>query len=173
MEELTDILMGVVPAVVVGVIVYLLVGKFLKAEGDRHLMEIRRETVKFSMPIRMQAYERMVLLLERVDPVKSVNRVIQPNMTARQLQKRVLADIRNEFDHNITQQLYVSKNAWEEVKKAKEESLKVLAVTITRVPDDADAIVYTQVLIKVLAELDMANISDSVELVKREAKKIF
>lgn len=173
MEELTDILMGVVPSVVVGAVVYLLISKFLKAEGDRHIMEIKKEAVKFSLPVRMQAYERMILLLERIDPVKSVNRVIQPGMTARQLQKRVVAEVRNEFEHNVTQQLYVSKNTWEEVKKAKEESLKVLAVTITRVPDDADAIVYTKILIQVLAELEMASTSDSIDFIKREAKKIF
>lgn len=173
MEEVLDLLMGVVPSVVVGVIAYLIISKFVRAESDRHIMEMQKEAVKFSLPVRMQAYERMILLLERIDPVKAVNRVIQPGMTARQLQSLVLADIRSEFDHNITQQLYVSKKTWEEVKKAKEESLKFLAVTITRCNADSDAIFYTKMLIRVLSELEMTSISDSVELVKKESKKIF
>lgn len=173
MEVVENILMGLVPSVVVGAIAYLLISKFLRAESERHMIEIKKETVRHSIPVRMQAFERMVLLLERIDPVKAVNRVIRPGMTARQLQKAVLTDIRSEFDHNVTQQLYVSNKTWEEVKRAKEESLKLLAVTITRTPDTADAIEYTKVLIQVLAEVDNTPISQSVELVRREARKIF
>ena len=94
MEEFLNILMGVVPAVVVGVVSYLLINRFLEAEKRRHIMEIKKESVKFSIPVKMQAYERMILLLERLDPVKSVNRVIKPGMTSRELQKKVIMVVR-------------------------------------------------------------------------------
>ena len=173
MEEFLNIVMGVVPAVVVGVVAYMLINRFLEAEKEKHVMEIRRESVKFSIPVKMQAYARIILLLERLDPVKSVNRVIKPGMTSRDLQKTVLADIRNEFEHNITQQLYVSKTTWEEVKKAKDESMKILAITITRTPDQGDAIEYTKVLIQVLAEVNASPTLAAIEVVRHEAKKIF
>ncbi len=173
MEEFLNIVMGVVPAVVVGVVSYMLINRFLEAEKGRHIMEIKREAVKFSIPVKMQAYERMILLLERLDPVKSVNRVIKPGMTSRELQRKVLSDIRNEFEHNITQQLYVSKTTWEEVKKAKDEAMKLLAITITRTPDQGDAIEYTKVLIQVLAEVNASPTSAAIDVVRHEAKKIF
>lgn len=173
MEEFVNILMGVVPAVVVGVVAYMLINRFLEAEKGRHIMEIRKEGVKYSIPVRMQAYERMILLLERLDPVKAVNRVIQPGMTSRELQKKVLSDLRNEFEHNITQQLYVSTTAWAEVKKAKDESMKILAITISRTPDNGDAIEYTKVLIQVLAEVQSSPTVGAIEVVRNEAKKIF
>lgn len=173
MEEFLNILMGVVPAVVVGVVSYLLINRFLEAEKGRHIMEIKKESVKFSIPVKMQAYERMILLLERLDPVKSVNRVIKPGMTSRELQKKVMADIRNEFEHNITQQLYISNTAWEEVKKAKDEAMKLLAITITRTPDHGDAIEYTKMLIQVLAEVNATSTSAAINVVRNEAAKIF
>ena len=173
MEEFLNIIMGVVPAVVVGVVSYVLINRFLEAEKGRHIMEIKREAVKFSIPVKMQAYERMILLLERLDPVKSVNRVIKPGMTSRELQKKVLADIRNEFEHNITQQLYISRIAWEEVKKARDEAMKLLAITITRTPDHGDAIEYTKVLIQVIAEVNFSSTASAIEVIRHEAKKIF
>tara|TARA_B100000795_G_scaffold269708_1_gene260021 strand:- start:676 stop:1197 length:522 start_codon:yes stop_codon:yes gene_type:complete len=173
MEEFLNILMGIVPAVVVGVVSYMLINRFLEAETGRHVMEIKKETVRYSVPVRMQAYERMILLLERLDPVKAVNRVIQPGMTSRELQKKVIADLRNEFDHNITQQLYVSKTAWLEVKKAKDESMKILAITMSRTPDHGDAMGYTKMLIQVLAEVQSSPTGEAIEVVRREATKIF
>ena len=55
MEEFLNIVMGVVPAVVVGVVSYMLINRFLEAEKGRHIMEIRREAVKYSIPVKMQA----------------------------------------------------------------------------------------------------------------------
>ena len=79
----------------------------------------------------------------------------------------------NEFEHNITQQLYISNTAWEEVKKAKDEAMKLLAITITRTPDHGDAIEYTKVLIQVLAEVNATSTSAAINVVRNEAAKIF
>ena len=173
MEEFLELLKYTVPSIITGVVAYIVIHKMIDQENKRHLMEVRKENLKYTTPVRLQAHERVLLLLERIDPVQVVNRVIKPGMTARNIQYEVIKDIKEEFNHNITQQLYVSKNTWDEVKKAKDDAFKLLTVVATKVETGADAMDFSRMLIQIQAEQEFYTSLSAIETVKKEITKLF
>ena len=173
MEQVVELLKYTVPSLITGLVVYLVLNRMIEQENKKQFAAIRKENLKHTTPVRLQAHERVILLLERIDPVQVVNRVIQQGMTAKQIQLEIIRTITQEFDHNITQQLYVSGACWEEVKKAKEDAIKLLSVTAGKVAGDADAYDFSKMLIKIQAEQDFYTSRSAILLVKKEIAKIF
>lgn len=171
--ELDILLLGFVPAVIVATISYFLIDRFLKSENERHIMDVKRENVKHTTPIRLQAYERLTLLTERIDPVKVVNRVIKPGMIAKDIKQLAIAEVKNEFNHNITQQIYVSGKTWEDVTNARDMSLKIITVAATQVPDNSDATTFSKKLLFVIDDLEDNSIEKALGTIRQEVRKIF
>ena len=170
--ELDNLLMAFVPSAVVAAIAYLLIDRFLKAESKRHILEIKKESIKVTIPVRLQAFERVILLLERIDAAQVVKRIITPDMTSGQLKLKAIAEIREEFNHNITQQIYISAASWEKVVKAKEDAIKLISITGTQIPDNASAIEFSKKVLGVNEELEISN-AEAIDFVEREIRKIF
>ena len=173
MEEIIEILKYTIPSLITGGVAYLLITKMVSQENQRHLMEIKKENLKFTTPIRLQAHERLLLLLERMDPVQVANRVVKPGMTARNIHYEIIREIKEEFNHNITQQLYVSKSTWEEVKKAKDDALKLLTVVGNKLDASSDGMEFSKMLIQVQVEQDFYTSLNAIETVKKEITKLF
>ncbi len=100
--------------------------KEMEKEMEKLKAELKEKDKGLITPIRLQAYERMVLFLERITPTSLVFRVQQPGQNALQLQTKMLQSIRDEYEHNLAQQLYISKEAWSMVKTAKEDMVKLI-----------------------------------------------
>jgi len=173
MEEFIELLKYTVPSIITGVVAYILINKMLEQENRRHFGEIKKENIKHTTPVRLQAHERLLLLLERTDPVQVVNRVIKPGMTAKSMQIAIITEIKQEYDHNITQQLYVSGKCWEEVMKAKEDALKLVTVVGAAVNQGADALEFSKALIKIQSEQQFFTSVAAIKTVKNEIKTIF
>ncbi|MPM02505.1 hypothetical protein SDC9_48754 [bioreactor metagenome] len=92
------------------------------------------------MPIRLQAYERLALFLERINPESIVIRMNQPGMSARELQAQLLQSIRMEFEHNLSQQVYISNAAWDMIKNAKEDIIRMINTAGSAMQPNATAI---------------------------------
>ncbi len=180
MEELADILKVIVPAALVLVTAYLIITRFLDKESrerDRALKErlekMQSETHKTVLPLRLQAYERIVLLLERISPNNMVMRLHRPGMKASDLHAEMLKAIRSEYEHNMTQQMYMSHGAWEVVKSAKEETLKILNSTYGRVKEGASAIDYSQEIFRMCSAVQKLPTDIALEVVKKEVHQLF
>jgi hypothetical protein len=173
MEEFAQMLMYTVPSVIVGAVAYLLAKKFIDREHQRTLMELRKENQKYSAPLVMQGYERLMLLLERSQIPGIISRVHRQGMSARLMQNEITTTIRAEFDHNITQQLYVSKNAWEYVKKSRDESIKLVNMAATKVNDGANALDYSRELLTLLAAQETDWNQKAIEVLRSEFRKSF
>ena len=108
-DKLFQILLVLLPSVVVFLTAFYLIRQFLggrTAEANNlHLADIKKEDHKQLLPVRLQAYERLTLFLERIKPGPLVLRVHKSNMTSRMLQSELTATVREEFEHNITQQI--------------------------------------------------------------------
>jgi hypothetical protein len=104
--------------------------RFRKAQiesGDRRVLaKLRRKNSGIITPIRLQAYERIILLLDRITPDNLVMRLRAPGVGSGEMQGILLQSVRDEFEHNMSQQLYISDEAWELVKKAKEEVIQLI-----------------------------------------------
>ena len=123
MSEFLEILKYVLPSLVVFAAAYFLIRSFLDHEVKELKEEKKDISRKAAVPLRFQAYERIVLFLERISPPNLVLRVSQANMSKEILQAELLKTVREEYEHNLAQQIYISDKAWEVVNGAKEEVL--------------------------------------------------
>lgn len=125
------------------------------------------EKSKILLPLRLQAYERIVLYLERISPAQLIQRVSRPEMNAVQLQSTLTKTIRDEFEYNLSQQLYISSRAWELVKNAKEETIKLIHTAAHTLPEGASS----QELIKAILDRMIENEKQPVDFAIEEVKK--
>lgn len=161
-----------------GLIVFFTAWYFIREHLNRklnvQLLDLKKETLRQTLPLRLQAYERIVLFLERVNPVNMLVRLHVPGMSARQLQQMVVNEIRSEYQHNISQQIYVNENTWEVVKKIKEDSIALISNAANALPEDASALELSRSVLLHLANLESENPYDmAIVLVKREIHTIF
>lgn len=125
-----------------GGMMYLLVRRYFDNEQKERLLQMkideRRETLKVVTPIRLQAYERMALFLERISPDSLVLRCYQPGMDLKLLQGVMTKNIRDEWEHNLSQQVYLAPGTWARIREAKDEMVNLVnssAVTLTDTDD--------------------------------------
>jgi hypothetical protein len=130
MEESTiiilDILKITIPALLVAGVAYAIIKKHLERDYKLRLLELRQKNAEVVTPIRLQAYERIVLLLERITPSNMLLRVSGSGHTAADYHRVLLTEIRNEFNHNMSQQVYMTEQAWQQVKHAREEVVNLI-----------------------------------------------
>lgn len=126
-----------------------------------------------TIPVRLQAYERVILFLERTSLQNLILRTQKQGMSARTLQALMVQTIRSEFDHNITQQVYISNNAWSIVKRTKEENIKFINATAAKMKDDASSNDLAMNLLKIIANAENTPNDVAVELIKKEVRRLF
>ena len=120
---------------------------FVENEQKKTILEIQKiqesEVRKVVTPIQLQAYERLVLFLERMTPNNLVLRCYQAGMTTQLLKDVMIQNIRDEFEHNLAQRLYVSEKTWQIIVLAKEEVLQNVNAVFNDNPD-ADVTMIAQ-----------------------------
>src|SRR5665647_1384875 len=124
--EIMEILKYILPALVVLLTAYLLIDKLLRNEEKRRNFELRKDASATLTPIRWRAYERLILVLERTTPATLIVSVAKPGMTNMELHTQLLASIRQEFSHNMSQQIYISDEAWTYTRSAQESLLRLV-----------------------------------------------
>lgn len=129
MEETTLVLSYVaylLPAIVVGLVAYFFFkGHTANEEGRRRFL-VHREAQKQILPLRLQAYERVTLFLERIDPNKLLVRVKPFSDAKDDYENLLIKNIEQEFDHNLTQQIYISPECWNLVNAAKNATIHII-----------------------------------------------
>jgi hypothetical protein len=140
MEYLADLLKIVLPAGLVIYGMYLVVLSFLNKERDKLLVELKSNNTQVVLPIRLQAGERICLLLERITPNNLIRRVSDANFSARELHSQLLNEVREEFHHNLSQQLYFSDEAWESVRRAVEHVITLCNTAMQDMNEEARGI---------------------------------
>lgn len=126
MHDYVIIILSVVPSLIVTVTAFVLAKYFVENDQKKRLLELKFHSKELVTPVRLQAYERMAMFLERIDPNQLLFRVSNPDFTAYQMQTILLATIRSEYEHNLSQQVYISPEAWEGIRNAKEKVVNVI-----------------------------------------------
>ena len=130
--------------------------------------EIRVATMKMVVPLRIQACERLLLFLERVQLPALVKRVYAPNVMKDAFHIALLQNIEEEYEHNIAQQLYVSPEVWNVVKQAKEELVGQINATFDKTEDGTDVALIAQALVA----LPNPFVEQAVAMLKKEFNEI-
>lgn len=126
LTTLLEILKYTLPSAVMLIITYLIVQKFLVTELQRKQLALLQESQNITIPLRLQAYERLTLFVERIQTRQIMPRVYVSGMTAGELRQALVLTINAEWEHNLTQQIYVSRQVWETVKHMKEQELALI-----------------------------------------------
>ena len=119
-EIVIEMLKYIVPLVVVFAFIYFILNNYLEENFKLRSLDLKLQNQEAITPIRMQAYERVVVYLERISPSALIMRIHKTGMSSRLLHAEMIKSIRSEYDHNIAQQIYMSNASWELVKSAKE-----------------------------------------------------
>jgi hypothetical protein len=127
MESFLEILKYTLPALIVFVTAYLLLKEYLDDKQQTNLLAYRTEAQRITLPVRLQAYERLMLLCDRVAIQNVLLRIRSQGMTVGELRGALMLSIRQEFDHNTSQQLYVSETLWKIIALAKDETLSYIS----------------------------------------------
>lgn len=109
------------------------------------------------LPLRLQAYERMALYLERIEPNQLVMRIHNTGLTVAQEQNLLLTAIRSEFEHNLSQQIYISNEVWKAVSDAKDDIVDIINAVADQYEPTADSLEFAQTLLAAAAEKPVVN----------------
>ncbi len=147
-------------------------------EEKKRMWELKRESQKTISPIRLRAYERLTLLLERTKPEHMIMelRQNQPDAfttwTVMQMQQYLLQTIRAEFDHNQSQQVYVSEEVWDLIINARDQLGAFVIAMAAQLPKNANAQVYATTLLTAFNSNGLTPSDNALEELKNEAKSL-
>jgi hypothetical protein len=173
MEILLEILKYTLPALLVILVTYLILRNFLNNEESKRLYHLKRETQKEAFPIRLQAYERYVLFLERISPPNLLRRVKGHGLSVDQYRSLLAQTIRTEFDHNLAQQIYVSPEAYKMVKAARDATLNIIGKSASELDDKADGSKLGEAVLTNYMDQEMGPSERAIHYIKAELREEF
>lgn len=117
-----------IPSVVVLLAVYLMFRQYFNHQTQTYLLQNKKNREEITLPLRLQAYERLTLLCERIELADLILRLKSPGSSANELQSALLVAIQQEYEHNLTQQLYVSEELWQILMLAKNKTMDLISL---------------------------------------------
>ena len=173
MEAFLDIIKIVLPAGLVLYAVYLVVKSFIAKEVEKLKLEIRGKSIETVLPNRLQAYERMTLFLERMSPSNLLVRLNTGGLSAREFQELLLIEIRNEYNHNVSQQVYMSDEAWNLIQTAREDLIMTINEIMGTLDEKATATDLSRLIIERTMAKEVDPITHALLYIKSEIRQTF
>ena len=170
---LLEVLKYTLPALIVLIASYLIVKKFLVTELQRKQIALLRESQDVTQRMRLQAYERLILFTERIHPRNLPGRIYEKSMSAAEFAGAMQFTIRSEWEHNVSQQLYVSRQVWETLRGVKEQEIHMINQLASQLPEGASAAdLHRRMVDAVLSESGELPAEVAQQIIHEEARKI-
>ena len=173
MDVVIDFIKILVPASIVLYAVFLMVRSFITKEIEMKRLEVRARSIETVLPNRLQAYERMALFLERVTPQNLLVRLNTVQMPARDFHQLLLSEIRNEYNHNVSQQVDMSEEVWELIKNAKEDLIVCINEAATSTGIDSTSLDLAKKIFEVYMSKTIDPLAHALVELKREIQRTF
>ena len=174
MDLVLEILKYTLPALVVALVVYVMLKTYFDNNYKLKVLDLKSKNSKEYLPLKLQAYERLTLFVHRTSPENLIPRNTLPNQTAKQLKKQLLQAVQQEFEHNITQQVYVSNNVWNAIVGYKAQLIKTINIIDQKLGDGKTAYDLSKVILEEYHNneelLTAAQVND---IIKAEIKHLF
>ena len=168
-----EVLKYLLPALVVFITTWYLVSRYFKSEDTKRQQQLALNNQNLITPLRLQAYERIILYLERINPESLVMRLSKPGINSQQLQNELLAAIRAEYEHNLTQQIYISNQAWEMLKNARNATLQLINATAESLKKEEPAVNLSKAILEKVMQEEKNPASDAIVYIKNEINRLF
>lgn len=163
--------LGVFISVIV-LIIYIF-KRWLKHREREWAFVMRQDNNKSLAPLRITAYERIIVMLERITPQSLVMRHNLNSSSAALLQMELIRALREEFEHNVSLQMYVSIECWEKVRRAKDETGELIKVAFTRVRPEATSMEFSREILKLEAVVSNSAIKEAILAIRMEMAKYY
>ncbi|MFD0964102.1 DUF7935 family protein [Pseudofulvibacter geojedonensis] len=171
LQKITELILYLFPAIITGGVAYMFFKKHTANEEGRRRYLIQKEAQATALPLRLQAYERMALFLERINPSSLLLRVNPISNDKDQYQQLIVANIEQEFEHNLAQQVYISDECWNVIKTAKSTTIQMVR-NVAGNPETEDANKLREIILTSL--LDKSSPSETaMAFVKSEVGEMF
>jgi len=125
------------------------------------------------MPLRLQAYERLMILSERIQIPSLLTRLDAPGMNSGQLYASLLLGLKQEFEHNASQQIYVSDELWQIITLSRDQIVKIIESTVIGIDPKSSSSVYHQALMQFMQKHDLKALNTASEAIKKEVALLF
>ena len=163
----TVIIVACLALVAVVLLAKMLTERTLKLQA----MDNGKAAKSISLPLRLQAYERMALYLERIEPNQLVMRIHAPGLTIAQEQNLLLTAIRSEFEHNLSQQIYIAPAVWKQICDAKDDIITIINTVAEQMDPNANSLEYAEALLIAAAEKPV--VEKALTVLKTDVQKLF
>ncbi|AMR30313.1 hypothetical protein A0256_02215 [Mucilaginibacter sp. PAMC 26640] len=170
---LTDILKYTVAGIGVIYVAFYLFKPYLDKTQNLQILEFKKAVSNQTLPLRLQAYERLVLFVDRVNPANLLIRLAGNGLSAAELHAVVVNEIRNEFQHNVTQQIYVSARAWAVIKRVKDDTLSVVNSALQALPENASGLDLGKITLTHLGKLEENPYDIAINLIRQDLEDLF
>lgn len=177
-STILEILKYTVPSGIVFITAYFLLKKFMEEQRQITLAQAKATANTANnqgstmIPTRLQAYERLILFLERIEPNQMIPRVHRPAMTASIFKRELQRTIREEFEHNLTQQIYVSSEAWKQLIESRNAVNQLIELASKTVGENATGVQFSSVLFEILSKAGVSPTAGAIEVLKAEARQL-
>jgi hypothetical protein len=173
METGSTLLLAFVPAGLLFIGMYLLVKSFLARQYEQKKLELGGKSLEITTPLRLQAYERMTLYLERITPNYLLLRLYEKSVEVSDFQVILLKEIREEYYHNLSQQIYISPETWDEIKNAMNEMLALVNQSATELKPDEPSIRLSKKLFDKVVNESIDPTGKALLMLKKEVQQLF
>ncbi|MDX2246373.1 MAG: hypothetical protein SF052_06345 [Bacteroidia bacterium] len=172
-EILGEVLKYTVPAVLVLLAVKLTQDYHSRQIRSRNSHSLRKSVIRTHLPLKLAAYERAVLFLERISPENLIPRINATGKTVGQLERELVNEITSEYEHNLVQQLYISYSGWSGLVMAKNEMLQTIRQAASELPREEKGLILSQKIIEICANREEQSTHKATFLLKSDVLKIF
>ena len=172
MNYLEVIFLALVPSGIVALVTYNMVKLFIEKDRQANYAKFKMSANGITLPLRLQAYERMAIFLERLAPNSLVLRFSELELSALELQAYMINEIRNEYNHNAAQQVYLSEAAWQAVVHAKEEMIALINNSADGLSKEAPSIELAKSIFQNVIDTGNDVVSDRLKFVKEEVREL-
>ena len=173
MENSQMLLMVVLPVAILALVVIVMLYFWRNNEEERRRFEMLQHTSKETISARLVAYERLTIFLERINPESMVVRVGSNGLNSYEYHSLLLGTIREEFEHNVSQQIYVSPEAWAAVKEAKDSITKLISESISTLPPQMPAFELIKEIVETYTATNKPALQKALEVINAEVKILF
>ena len=170
LSTLLEIIKVTVPALIVFFTVRTIMREYFNKEYQLKNLDNQKSHHSTALPLKLQAYERLSLFCERIAVPTLLFRLKQERMSAQELRLSMLLSIQQEYEHNITQQVYVSAQLWEIIKIARDDSVNTISLAMESLNKQASADELFQAVIKIIEQRGgITAVDKALQAIKKEA----
>ena len=168
-----EILKYTLPSLITVIACNKIVKHFLHNETKKNQFSLLKDNQEITVRLRLQAYERLTLFLERIHPRNLIPRVYETGMSAAELHAAMTFNIKTEFEHNLSQQIYVTKQVWQAVRVAKEQELNMINLIYRQInPESSGKEMHAKIIDYIMTVESGVPTDNALAVVNEEAKLV-